>query len=246
MTVAETVEHPYFTLGLAGIAILGIVLAILFYIKSRRYKLPLYVIVSRNVIKNQTPLIPGLSVHFKGQEQNLVTVSHVWFWNQGNETINASDIVGAKPLAIHIAEGVDLLDVQIVKVVDNANGCKMGLPVKQNDGSVLIPIQFDYLDKEDGLVVQIVHNGDAAHKMKVSGKIKGVEIITKAADAHAFHADTSARMTMIMKALDRPNIYGAYAFLPLPDSGFFYLLKLLVVVLSRFYGYQLPYAFSWL
>ncbi|MCF7838332.1 MAG: hypothetical protein K9N49_06850 [Candidatus Marinimicrobia bacterium] len=219
MSIADIVESPYFTLALAGIAILGLLLTIVFYRKSRRRKLPLFEIARRTLIQNRTPLITGLSVHFKGQEQNVITVAHVWFWNQGDDTINASDIASANPVAISVARGVDLLDVQIIKVVDKANRCEIGEPEQEDDGSFLIPLRFDYLDKGDGLVVQIVHNGETRHHVTVTGKIKGVDHISLAADSHALHVETSSRTRHMMAVMDKPRVAGVISILVMAGGG---------------------------
>ena len=115
MIVTDIVESPHFTLALAIVAVFGLVLTIIFYRRSSRQKRPLFEIARRNLIQNSNPLVSGLSVHFNGQEQEMITVAHVWFWNQGNETINASDVAQAKPLVIRIKPGVELLDVQMIK-----------------------------------------------------------------------------------------------------------------------------------
>ena len=143
----------------------------------------------------------------------------MWFWNQGNETINSSDIPTTKPLSIEIDDGVDILDVQLIKVVDEANQCAVGKPTKADDGSYSIPMHFDYLDKGDGMVAQIVHNGDANHRVKVRGKIKGVKTIAKAADAHAFHIEKGRRPTDMMKFMDSPKVVGIITAIVMISGG---------------------------
>lgn len=205
MTLQEIVQHPYFALVMAFLAILSLILTVIFYRRSRRHKKPLFATVQRTIIENSTPMVPGFSVHFNGEKQPRVTVVQLWFWNQGDETIRAVDIPKASPLEIAVAPGASLLNAQIVKTTDDANQCSLGEPQLKEDGSMSIPLRFDYLDHEDGMVVQIVHNGDSCHLIRICGNIMGVKEIRRAVDAST---SRDLNIALMIKLLKRPKLMG--------------------------------------
>ena len=213
MTLNAIVQSPYFTLSMALLTLLSIILAIAFFRKSQRRKKPLFEIARRTVIENSIPVIQGLSVQFNGEEQPRITVAHLWFWNQGTETIRASDVPEASPLGIEIAKGATLLSAQVVRVTDTANQCSVDTPKKREDGSIFVPMNFDYLDHHDGMVIQLVHNAEASHRIRLSGKIMGVESVKKAADAFAFHVEHGRQMAQIMRLVYNPRKLGIISIL---------------------------------
>ena len=219
MTLQAIVQCPYFILGMALLTLLSVILAVTFFRKSQRRKKPLYEIARRTVIENSTPIIQGLSVHFNGEEQPRITVAHLWFWNHGADTIRATDVADASPLGIEVADGASLLSAQVVRVTDTANQCGLGDPTKCDDGSVFIPLHFDYLDHGDGMVVQLVHNAEANHRIRLRGKIMGVEAVEKAADAFVFHVEHGRQMAQMMRLVNNPRLMGVMSIIMFAGMG---------------------------
>jgi len=173
MEIETITANPWFALASLVVTISSLIVAFIFYRKSRRDKTPCYIVTRQSIIENSVPLLPGLSVHLNGVVQEVITVAKVAFWNHGNETIVRQDIAEAKPLAIIVDEGVDVLNANVLKCTDKANQFQIGEPQKEDDGSTTVPISFDFLDRGDGALVQIVHNGEERTRIWVEGRIKG-------------------------------------------------------------------------
>ena len=182
MSVSTFTESFFLSLVSVSVTIASVVLAYVFYRRSRREKGPTHVIAQRTIIENKRPLLRGLSVHFIGVEQELITVANIAFWNRGAETILHSDIAEGKPLGVILGEGSNLLDARILKTSDSANQCRLGEPRTEADGRVVIPIDFDYLDRNEGMLIQLVHNGSRTHEVALVGKIKGARDLGQESD----------------------------------------------------------------
>ena len=88
-------------------------------------------------------------------------------WNSGNITINNTDIVKTRELTFATDEENVILDAEILGVSEETN--KFSLLFIDNKTVKLI---FDYLDKKDGIVIQIIHTG-LSENLLLSCKIKG-------------------------------------------------------------------------
>lgn len=175
MTVDAITSNPWLQFVSLIIAIASFIAAVIFYKKSRRDKIPYYSVIKQTIIENSTPLLHSLSVNFNGIAQPFITVVKIAFWNHGAETIAIEDIAEAKPLVIVVDEGVNVLNAKVLKSTDDANQFGLGEMHKQEDGSTVIPIIFDFLDQGDGALVQVVHNGDEKTPVWVEGRIKGAK-----------------------------------------------------------------------
>lgn len=173
MTIEMITSNPWFSLVGLIVTTVSLVVAFIFYRKSRRDKIPCYSVTKQTVIENSAPILPGLSVQFNGVVQKVITVAKVAFWNHGTETIMRQDIADAKPLTIIIDEGVKVLNATVLKRTDLANQFEIGEPQKQENGTISVPISFDFLDRGDGALVQVVHNGEEKTMVWVEGRIKG-------------------------------------------------------------------------
>lgn len=82
-------------LGLASfiLAIIGLVLAVIFYLKSKKIKSPYYAIRSINLIEDLISKIESLEMLFRGKPIKNLTVTKLAFWNAGNDTINYQDSI---------------------------------------------------------------------------------------------------------------------------------------------------------
>jgi hypothetical protein len=152
-------------LGISGTAI-AIFLAFVFYRRSKRFKRPAYVVTTWNLIQDYSAKLQGLKIEFKGKSLASISVSKIVVWNDGNETIHGSDIAQADPLRV-VVTGADLVDVIVLMTTHVANQFKI-TPIG-NDVSIV----FDYLDRNQGGILQLVHTGKSSENIAVRGSIKG-------------------------------------------------------------------------
>lgn len=166
-------EHPVLPIAGFIIGIVGLILAYVFYRRGLREKRPLYAIFSNTLVQDLSKRIPELRITYDGVPQERVTVSTIYFWNQGREAIRQTDIPDGDPLCIEIAEGAEILSARIQDVTNKACDAIVARPVN-SPRTVLL--SFAFLDRNDGVTVSLVHNGKDKHPVAIKGTIIGGEI----------------------------------------------------------------------
>lgn len=148
--------------------IFGIIIAFCFqYI--RKGPKPVYQISSRRLIGREEHDLPDdVTVIFKNNKvKDLLTKSHIIFWNAGRRTLRGEDIVTSDPLRISIENG-EILRAHVIHQPRIINKIEVH---KKNTTSVIW--NFDYLDSKDGAVIEIIHTASERNP-KIEGNIKGI------------------------------------------------------------------------
>jgi hypothetical protein len=155
-------------IGLIAVVI-GLI-ALVLYLKDRKVKKPRYEVRSYNIIRDFEAKTVPLDISYLGKDVGNVTISKVLFWNAGNETIKWEDVASAEPISISVVGGYTILYAKTIGVKNTAN--KIEEPERRGEASVVV--KFEYLDKDDGAVVQLVHTGNSSEDIQVAGTIKGI------------------------------------------------------------------------
>jgi hypothetical protein len=156
-------------IGIGGIVIGGI-LSVYFYLKSLRDKKPCWGIRGNTLIEDYSNLYEHLKISYNDQPVQNLTVSKVVFWNDGLQTINKQDLVTVNPLRISALNDVRILDATILC----ANNSSSLFEVKVADDQKAALMTFDYLDKNQGAVIQVIHSGTSSLDLMIVGDVKGV------------------------------------------------------------------------
>lgn len=162
-------QNPWLTILSFLLALLSVILAVIFFIKSRRLKQPRFAIRSFNLVRDFTSRFEALEMLYAGQSIQNLTVSKIAFWNNGAETIDGQDIASADPLVAKLKEGYRILEASVLSVKNEANQFAIAV----SDGASRVFLQFDYLDKDEGAVIQILHTGKSSGDIWLGGTIKG-------------------------------------------------------------------------
>jgi predicted ATP-dependent endonuclease of OLD family len=94
-----------FILGLFGIS---------YTFLHKKEKVPCYDIISNNIIRDFVSIFKLLEIKYSNQEIKNFTITKIAFWNKGRETIVKEDIVTLDPISIHIKDGYNILDKEII------------------------------------------------------------------------------------------------------------------------------------
>lgn len=173
MALFEILQHPLFGTGLnlLGIilGVLGTIIGYVLYRLGQREKKPLWSIKHINLIQGFSSRLPGLSIKYGDESIETLSVSKIVFWNAGSETIRGDDIADADPLALLLPNNARLLDASITAT--NSTPSRFLLYTKPEiNGSFLT---FDFLDRNNGVVVQLIHTGVMANDIHIAGTIMG-------------------------------------------------------------------------
>lgn len=153
-----------------ALAILGIVLAIFFFIKSRKEKAPVYKTKTTQLVKNNLSSIEKLQILYDGETLQNLYLTKISIWNSGRETINKSDFVVRDPLIIDCQGDGIIYDFKI-EYADERNAVSVTKIDSKN-----LKIDFDYLDKNQGLLLSVFHSTDSSNLI-LKGSFKGARKI---------------------------------------------------------------------
>lgn len=161
--------NPWLSIISFVIAVMGVALAIVFYIKGKRVKLPYYAIRSANIVSDFGSWMKPLEMRYSSQLIENLTVTKMAFWNAGRDTIDHQDIARADPLTLHVKESYKILDAKILSEKTPAN--KFSITTSPDQSS--LTLEFDYIDKDEGAVIQLIHTGKSGEDIDFGGSIKG-------------------------------------------------------------------------
>ncbi|MFB2937719.1 hypothetical protein ACE1B6_20925 [Aerosakkonemataceae cyanobacterium BLCC-F154] len=160
------VTNPWFVLAISIISVLGVIITVV----NIKVKRPCYAIRSVGIIEDIASKSKLLEMYYAGHKIERLTVTRIAFWNAGNETIDRKDIAAADPIKIVLSSGYNILDVKLIYEKDKVNQFNFNF----QSGNPDVILNFDYLDKHDGAIIQIVHTGEDSKNFEIYGRVKGV------------------------------------------------------------------------
>ncbi|MGD2072097.1 MAG: hypothetical protein PVG65_01220 [Candidatus Thorarchaeota archaeon] len=164
------IESVWFDSILALLAVSGFVMAIIIYLKSRRQKSPVHSTRSINIAQDIIPnRFESLELSYNGVRIENFTITKVLFWNDGKETIHLDDIAQEDPLEIFIADDARILDIRVIQRKPLTNGFEVNLSDDQSSAM----LGFDYIDKDEGAVIQVIHTGRSGKEISLRGRVAG-------------------------------------------------------------------------
>ena len=168
MFLEKIMSNPY-AQALLGLCTIGALLfAIYVWIKGKRKKEISVYRSCYELVNFGRSNLNAVKLLYKGHEISDLAITKFAIWNSGNEVINWSDVVEKRPLEIKSKEEhTDILDVNIITESEDTNSFEIAAHEMHCMG-----IKFDYIEPNDGVVVQVLHTGSTDH-VNVDGKIKG-------------------------------------------------------------------------
>ncbi|MBI3110609.1 MAG: hypothetical protein HYZ01_03450 [Ignavibacteriales bacterium] len=176
-------SNPIIGLVSLLVGIVGVVLAVIFFIKSRREKSIYYAVRSFNFINDAAAALPNLEVSYDGIPVPRLTATKVAIWNGGTETIRNTDLTEVDPLRISLSPQSAVLSCSTLAEAAPANRFALGT---NSNSERPITIKFDFIDPKQGLVVMVLHTGDALTKISLEGTVKGCSHIQVSTDHPPF------------------------------------------------------------
>lgn len=150
-----------------SLGIVGIFLAILFYLKGKKNKIPIFSVRSYNLVNELSGKIQKLEVLYSGNKINNLTISKIAFWNDGNETIKNQDIAPADPIKILIDDKFEIFEAEILEKKEANNFELIDLDYKSKI------ISFDFLAHNEGAIFKVIHSGKSSKDISIVGTIIG-------------------------------------------------------------------------
>ncbi len=175
--------EPWVSISGVLISVFSVILAVYFYRKSRVLKRPFCIISNRNVIDSSINKTSGLEVKYKGIDVSNLSVSSIVFWNAGSNTIRGEDIPQKTPFEITTNNGAVIYNVENRFVKRDSNAIEFTL---SKGDSKKVDIKFDFLDRNDGFILDVVHSGASAKALNLEATFIGSEPLMQR-DTIPFH-----------------------------------------------------------
>ncbi len=151
--------------------LIAIVLPMYFYGKSRRIKQLAYTVATANLIQDSDK-ISGLKIEYKGKNPSNISVSKVALWNDGTDPIHSDDIAPSDPLRL-VVTGGELLDANLVLAIWKANQFRTAIVGGE------LQVSFDFLDKNQGGIIQIMHTAKLSDNIELKGTVIGAQPVSR-------------------------------------------------------------------
>lgn len=150
------------------IGVVGLAFAIVTWNISRRRKELFAIKRTYQIINKGVYTIQKLKILFDEKPVEDLTITNFTIWNKGNGTIEKDNIVTDYPLCIASKNSKEsrILNAEIIEQSEPANK----FSIETNPDKVVL--DFDYVDKNDGVTIQIIHSGSSSD-LYVDCKIKG-------------------------------------------------------------------------
>lgn len=200
-TIIEFFEgNPWFNLVSFFLGVIGIILAFLFYFKSIREKRPVYTKQTIRLINQALSALKNIEIKYNSVPVQNLSLTKIALWNSGKESIRNTDISSSEPLLI-TTNGRTIIygfEVSYQKKVNNVQVTKV------NEES--LGISFEFLDFNDGLVLDVFHSGSSSGDIVIKGTLIGARKISQGIPNGYFVEQTNFLITPINRLLNHKNI----------------------------------------
>jgi len=171
----QVILNPW--VGFVGtvFGVFGVLISIIFYFRTRQFQQPAYFKSSLRWYDGANIPHNDIRLTFQGKELSRFTITHLVFWNAGNQAIRESDFAPASPLRLVLPEETEIFDIRIIAVTASEIRASLDYPETIDAGAEkVIPVHFDYLDGNDGFCIQVIHDSKSAERIEFAGKLPGV------------------------------------------------------------------------
>ncbi len=179
----EVIEFLHNQTFLAIVAVIGtlitVISLIISFILARRssFKVePVLCFYHTNEISKLSSYNQNISILYQGLEVTEVTSTLIRFWNKGKRPLKKDDIPLNDTLKFSftndnpsINSQIKILDSKILKVSKKSSNIK----ISRNNVVNLLDFTFDFIDYQEGIVLEVQHTGDINTNVNLVGTILG-------------------------------------------------------------------------
>ena len=153
--------------GWASLAsIVGLIYTLAKDFLFKRIGRPHFLLRTKRLISEKSSEIEGLEIKYNNSVVTQLSSTIVYIWNCGNEVIRKSDIPSRNPFKIKVRDEYNILSAEIIKVNKETNNFSL---VKNNEENEL-KVDFEYIGKNQGVAIMIIHTGDSSDDVILSGE----------------------------------------------------------------------------
>lgn len=144
------------------------IVSVIVAFKQFRFKQLKFLFKTNLLIKDFGSQFSGLSVAYNGNSIKALSTTKILFFAHGNETLHRQDISAASPLKIDFSDNEEILEANILQA-NPANAIELELAKDKRSCKMI----FDYLDRGEFFILQIVHTSLEFSSQNIKGNLKG-------------------------------------------------------------------------
>jgi hypothetical protein len=161
--------HPIVGIVGVGASVLGVLLAIYFYVEGSPKPRLTYIVPAARAAVVRASQSSALTIEYGNKPlTGDVTAAQIMFWNAGDRTIHRNDVL--KPLHIFTQPATRILEVQLRKTSRDVVQLEL-------DQSGLahgdVTVRWNLLERNDGGVIQIIYSGDEKVDITADATVEG-------------------------------------------------------------------------
>ena len=173
-TIANWISsNPYWTVAGLFASFLGMILAIIVPIVQRKRKQLCYTISTTQLVEEKTSSIEGVTILYKDNPVDVLSVANIRIWNGGNTIITSEDFYTKHPLKVIPLQDFVILGVDIPK--ESSDTIESHITIVNDQ----IYISFQSFEKKDYISFNVFYTGNSKAQLSIDGKIKEGKIINK-------------------------------------------------------------------
>lgn len=155
------------------LTIVSLISAVYFYRKSKEQRNPLSYYVTFREIDKLYSDNSEIRISFRDEIVERVYTTYVWFWNAGRKPILPQDVRPNQKLDMRISDDDYTLRILDYRIVTTSRP-EVGVQVARASDNMLT-IAFEFLDRNDGWLIELQHTGDYFSDIEYPTVILGTE-----------------------------------------------------------------------
>lgn len=163
----DIMQNTWFQVGAYIVGFTGTVLSV-YSLRKKKIK-PVYIMRSTGLLQESISNLDGLKIEFDNHPIGNLTVTNVAIWNAGRKTLHQSDVSSKEQISIKPKDGIIVYRYSVLKESNSSNGFN----VQASADNSAVEIDFEYLDNNEGIAIQLIHSGTSSTDIEVLGSIKG-------------------------------------------------------------------------
>lgn len=153
------------------IGLVGVVAATITYFLTRQRTRLAFSHTGERLLGLSVDGLPtDISVQYRDKKIERLTRSLIVFWNDGEKTILADDIVATDPIKLTFGDDGFVLSATILKNSRQVIGSSVTQGLEETN---VVELKFDFLDPSDGTIVEVLHTSENRYP-KVKGTVRGL------------------------------------------------------------------------
>lgn len=157
-----------------AIGVMGILTSIITYLRSKRIQEPKYKKISSIITEDLFSRESCVHIQNGDDRLKVLTITKVAFWNEGI-TLKKEEISSKSPFRIELTKEDSQLLEAYVSFSEEENDVLCDI----SENGRIVNIHFDYLAKNQGFVLKVLHTGLGSSALDVKGSMKNNGMLKK-------------------------------------------------------------------